>query len=161
MVWHTQAQYTYIPIECTATLYHRTPYSSPPSSQVPHSCSADSAYSVWHTIYGITSDCKHTLHNSFHFLFEVEDSLRIPIVHGPYNTPPYTCWCSVTSSSDSLWCVSTSYTNSRVKRHSHAHMHALCSNGVMCTLCSLNTQQTHFYCSYTCINYRLHPHCTS
>ena len=54
--------------------------SSPPSSQVPHSCSAYSACSVGHTIHGITLDCKHPLHSTLHYLFQVEQCPWIPTV---------------------------------------------------------------------------------
>ena len=37
-----------------------------------------------------------------------------------HNTPPIPLACA--TSKDSLWCVSTSYTNSKVKGHSHAHI---------------------------------------
>ena len=103
--------------------------SSPPSSQVPHSCSAYSACSVGHTIHGITLDCKHPLHNTLHFLFHASGTVSMDThcarcdTHATHNTPfPTTFPRSATSSSDSLWCVSTSYTNSKVKGHSHAHI---------------------------------------
>ena len=124
-VTHTNTVYVHAKrVYSHPTTEHPT---SPPSSQVPHSCSAYSACSVGHTIHGITLDCKHPLHNTLHFLFQVEQCPWIPTVHGvthaTHNTPlPTFRQCSVTSSSDSLWCVSTSYTNSKVKGHSHAHI---------------------------------------
>ena len=46
---------------------------------------------MWHTIHEINSDCKHILHNTLHFLFKVEQSPWILIVHGviraTHNTP--------------------------------------------------------------------------
>ena len=43
------------------------------------------------------------------------------VTHATHNTPPEYPR-SVTSSSESLWCVSASYTNNKVKGHSHAHI---------------------------------------
>ena len=112
--------------------------SSPPSSQVPHSCSAFSACSV-HVTHNTWNNLGRQTHSSQHSSLSLQSGTVSMDTHCAYthNTPLFfamvvwrpfhstevpSCPSSVTSSSDSLWCVSTSYTNSKVKEHSHAHI---------------------------------------
>ena len=102
---------------------------------------------TWNTFVLQTHPSQHTS-----FSLRVEQCPWIPTVHGvthaTHNTPiVYRSPRSVTSSSESLWCVSTSYTNNKVIKGVLTCTH--CSNDGMCTLCSLNTQLTHFYYWYT------------
>ena len=70
MVWHTQTQYTYMPIEHTATLPSNTLALLLPPKSHTHAVHIYSACSVCacdtHYIHGITSDSKHTFHNTLH-----------------------------------------------------------------------------------------------